>query len=218
MNITIGLNAETLTALNALTAAISGIGSFAPAPAAAQVTSGPAEKAEAKAEKKEEAKADSTAKTTTATEPTGPIYWFSSASGEVGLVQTEDEFKALKKADPKTVKTTETKYNEKIAAKAAAAAKAAETSDEDDTPSEQDVIDAFSAYLPVDLDKEERAVRVAFVKPLLQRFGAKKATELAEAHRKLAINLVQRKMAGEDIDPESADFAEVAAEAEDDLV
>lgn len=217
MNITIGLNAETLSALNALTAAISGIGSFAPSATHAQVTIAPAEKPEAKAEKKEEVKADSTSKTTTSTEPTGPIYWFSSTSGEVGIVQTEDEFKALKKADSKTVKTTETKYNEKLAAKAAAAAKA-EAEDGDDIPSEQDVIDAFSAYLPVDLDKEERAVRVAFVKPLLQRFGAKKATELAEAHRKLAINLVQRKMAGQDIDPESADFAEVAADAEDDLV
>lgn len=205
MNITIGLNAETLTALNALTAAISGIGAGVPAAASAATVTEKASaptKTEVKTETKQEEKPVT-------------IYWFSSASGEVGVVESEDEFKALKKADAKVVKIPETKYQAKLAE--IEAAKNAASADDEEVPTEQDVIDAFSAYLPSDLDKDERAVRAGFVKPLLARFGAKKASELPEEHRKLAINLVQRKAAGQDIDPETDEFEDFDAD-EDSLV
>ena len=165
-----------------------------------------------------------------------------------GKVDTEAEYKALKKKAAGTYKVTESIYNEKLAelkakseadaqakkdaAAAAKADKAAQAKKEAsatkakkeaapaDAPSEEDLIAAFQAYLPKDLSKEERAERHAFVKPLLQRFGAQRATELAEEHRALAINLVQRKMNGEDIDPTSGEFAEVAPydAAEEDVI
>lgn len=194
----IGFNAAALSALNELTQAIRSIGSVTatnPAP----VDTVPTEPVKSKAEPEE---------------PSGAIYWLDNKAGEVGIVDDEAAFKALKKKNANVVKTTESKYKTKLAEIEAAANAAQDEGTDDEPPSVQDVIDAFSAYLPTDLDADERKQRAAFVKPLLERFGAKKATELAEEHRKLAINLVKRKMAGEDIDPTSGKFAEVCEEDE----
>ena len=73
----------------------------------------------------------------------------------------------------------------------------------------KEAFEAGLATLQAQLDAAERKVRHAFVKPMLERFGAAKASEIADEHRALAINLVQRKMAGEDIDPTDAEFEEI---------
>lgn len=202
MQVTIGLNPETLSAISELTAAIRSLGGVATS--SAPVTKTPAATKNADAGKDEGAGADQ------------PIYWFTSSDKSFGVVDTQKAFDALKKKDSKVVKITAEKHN-KMAADKAAADAAAAGGDDEEFPTEQDVLDAFGGYLPPDLDKEERGVRAAFVKPLLARFGAKKASELPEQHRKLAINLVLRKAAGQDIDPESDDYEDFEAE-EDNLV
>lgn len=211
-NIIIGLSPDTIAVLSDLASAIRSISG---ATIKGPVTSGNADagiKADASAVKADQAKAEDK-------KEDAVIYWFSSASGKFGEVVGEEAFAALKKKDAKTVKWTQDKYDKavkKAADEAAAAKAAAENADDDgeEAPSLQDVIDAFGAYLPSDLDKAERAVRAGFVKPLLARFGAGKASELPEEHRRLAINLVQRKAAGQDIDPESDEFEEFDAEVE----
>ena len=80
-------------------------------------------------------------------------------------------------------------------------------------PTEQDLIDAFGAYLDPNLDEDEKAERRAFVGPIVKRFGAKKASAIPEEHRKLALNLLARKVAGEDVDPENDEFQEVDEDA-----
>lgn len=210
LNVTIGLNEETLAALNSLTAAIVGIQGGVAAPAAAASvaeTAKPAAKASTTKPAATKAKADEPEE---AAEPV-TIHWFSSATNTVGVVDSEEAFKALKKKDPKTVKYTEEKYKAKLAELAAADEEEEEASEEDDAPvpTEKDIIAAFGAYLPADLDDEEKAERRPFVKAILDRFGAKKATALPEEHRRLAINLVQRKMAGEDVDVENDEFQAV---------
>ena len=62
-------------------------------------------------------------------------------------------------------------------------------------PTVEDVIAVFSAYLPKDLDAEERKARHAFVKPMLAKFGADKATNLKPEHRAEAIEIIKKKMA-----------------------
>lgn len=211
-NIIIGLSPETIAVLSDLASAIRSIsGTTIKGP----ITSGTAvdgKKAESPASKEDAAKAEDK-------KEDAVIYWFSSASGKFGEVVGEEAFAALKKKDAKTVKWTQDKYEKAVkkAADEAAAAKAAAADSDDDegeVPSLQDVIDAFGAYLPSDLDKAERAVRAGFVKPMLARFGAGKASELPEEHRRLAINLVQRKAAGQDVDPETSEFEEFEAEDE----
>lgn len=140
------------------------------------------------------------------------IYWFSSASNTVGTVDSEDAFKALKKKDAKVVKFTEAKYQAKLA-ELEAAKNASDNSEDDDVPTEQDLIDAFGAYLDPSLDEDEKTERRAFVSPIVKRFGAKKASAIPEEHRKLALNLLARKVAGEDVDPENDDFQEVDEDA-----
>jgi len=207
-NVEIGFNSTALTAISELTQAIRAL-----APAQIVVEKPVVKAAETTKPKVEQQEPE----TPEAAEPE-TIYWFDSAADEVGTVEGEDAFKALKKKRAKLVKFTKSKYDAKVAeleAKAAAAQEEQEEPETDDEPpSVDDVIEVFSSYLPTTLDKAERDERVAFVKPLLERFGAKKATELAEQHRKLAINLVKRKMAGEDIDPTSSKFAEVCEEEE----
>lgn len=95
---------------------------------------------------------------------------------------------------------------------AAAKEKAKAAGSDDDTPSEQDMIDAFGGYLSPDLDKEERKERAAWVRPLVARFGAARASEIAEDDRKLALNLLQRKMAGQEVDAENDDYEEFEAD------
>lgn len=215
-NVTIGLNAETLSALNDLTAAIKGISAAGSTAAPETVVSNTAAEKPAKAETPAtKAKA---AEKEEAAEPV-TIHWYSSASGEVGIVESEAEFKALKKADAKTVKITEDKYRALLAKQEEAEEEQEEeTVEEDDAPipTDKDIIRVFGEYLPKDLDKAERAKRAPFVKAILDRFGAPRATELPEEHRRLAINLVERKLAGEDVDPKKDGYQEVSQDDEDD--
>lgn len=194
LQVTIGFNPEALSAIAELTAAIRGISGGAASTSAPAAT--PAKTTKTKEEPKE----------------TGPITWANHTKGTHGEVADEAAFAALKKKDAKIVKTTAAQH-------AALVAKAEEAAadDDDDIPSEEDVLNAFGGYLPTDLDKAERAIRVKFVKPLLDRFGAAKASQLAPEHRKLAINLVLRKAAGQDVDPEVDEYEEFEAE-EDGLV
>ncbi len=77
-------------------------------------------------------------------------------------------------------------------------------------------------FVSPDLDAEARSANLTFVRAILTRFGVTKAREVAAEHRALVANLIERKVAGEDIDPESSIFAEacphVAADEEEDLV
>lgn len=204
INVTISLNEETKAALNALTAAIAGANVV---PVAAIETQ--AAKTESPAKTTTKATETKTAVKEKAADPV-TIYWFSSASQEVGVVESEEEFKALKKADPKTVKYTEAKYNAFLAKQAEEVEEVeVDEGDTDATPTEQDVIDVFSAFLPVDLSDQLKKERRPFVKAILVRFGAKRASELAEEHRATAINFVERKMSGEDLDPADAEFEDM---------
>lgn len=191
LSVLIGFNPEALSAIAELTAAIRSIGGSAPTTRTATTTA-----------------AATTTKDTSDAAPVS-IKWVDNTRNECGIAADEAEFKALKKSFPKVVKSTDATYEKMLATKAAANA-----ADDDDVPSEADVLAAFGGYLPKNLDKEERALRVEFVKPLLARFGAEKASSLPEEHRKLAINLVLRKAAGQDIDPETDEFEEFDAEEE----
>lgn len=227
--VTIGFNAEALSTIQELTAAIRAIGAGSAGPTTSVVLTGSAKQA-----------APESAASAEAADDKGPFFWANNATGEFGKVETKAAYDKLKKKNDAVFRVPESVYEEKRAAlQAANEAKRQEDIAKKESAKEQpkaekkeaaaaapaasieDVIAVFSSYLPKDLSAEERAVRSAFVKPILERFGAKKATELPEQHRGLAINLVQRKMAGEDVDPATAEYAEVGAaseEAEDDLV
>lgn len=203
LQVTIGFNPETLSAIADLSAAIRGaIGGAAPA-----------------------AKPASTATPTTT--DTGSdddkgndavtIYWGNHTKGVYGIVESEAEFTALKKKDSKLVKLTKTQYDKKLAEQEAAAEAAKKPAATGKVPSEDDLIEAFSTYLPAEgLDEEEKKARRLVVKAIAARFSAKKASEIPAEHRALAINLVQRVNAGQDIDVDDAEFEEFDAEAEDD--
>lgn len=194
LNLTVSFSAETLAAVNGLSAALSTAGvTSAPAASTAAVKAGDAGKVV------DSSKGGEGGGSVT-------IYWFDSAAGTVGTVDSEDAFKALKKKQPKLVKWTKEKYEAKLAEIEAAKSGG---SDDDDIPTEQDLIDAFGAYLDPSLDEDEKKERRAFVGPMVKRFGAKKASEIPEEHRKLALNLLARKEAGEDVDPENDDYQEI---------
>lgn len=200
--LTLNLGEPTLAAINGLAASIaslSGGTSLQPQKPAAATSTKTTEKPAAGADE--------------GGNDTVTIYWFSSATDSVGTVDSEEAFKALKKKDAKVVKIPETKYQAKLAELEKAKAAAAQADDEDDIPSEQDLIDAFGAYLSPDLDEDEKTERRAFVAPIVKRFGAKKASAIPEEHRKLALNLLARKVAGEDVDPENDDFQEIDEDA-----
>lgn len=231
IQITVNLGGETLSAIESLTEAVKSI-NFPQAPVPTDVTVKVAGSAKGDASDESKEKTE------------GPVYWADNDSGDFGKMDTEAEFKARKKKHPTIYLVPKSVYDEKLAklkakneaAQAAAKAEKAEKVEKvekaaagkaekpakvekpakssEPVPTEEELIDAFQQYLPKDLSKEERAARHAFVKPLLTRFGAARATELLPEHRALAINLVLRKLAGEDIDPESSEFAEICAEAE----
>ena len=231
IQITVNLGGETLSAIESLTEAVKSINfPQAPVPTDVVVKVAGSDKGGASDESEEKAAC--------------PVYWADNDSGDFGKMDTEAEFKARKKKLPTIYLVPKSVYDEKLAKlkakneaaqaaakaekaeKAAAAAAKAEKAEKpakaeksakssEPVPTEEELIDAFQQYLPKDLSKEERAARHAFVKPLLTRFGAARATELLPEHRALAINLVLRKLAGEDIDPESSEFAEICAEAEE---
>ncbi len=156
--------------------------------------------------------------TKTEKEPTGPFYWKDADTNYFGKESTKKALDKMLKEKSSIVQIEEVEYakleSELRERNAAAAAKEKESktifSESAKLPEAtvEDVIAAFTKYLPKDLDADERKARHAFVKPLLQRFGADKATNLKPEHRALAIQLVERKMAGEDIDPEGTEFLE----------
>lgn len=201
LEVTIKLDSEALSAINNLSAAIRSAGSV---PTTISTTSAVSSSSEP--------------------EETGPIYWADNSNGKFGIVETEAEYAKLKKKDKGVYKITEDVHAKKVS-EAADAAKKSEKKTEaktetkkvekkaepagDDDLSLEDVVAVFTEFLSKDLDAAERKERASFVKPMLQRFGAAKASELAEEHFALAINLVKRKMAGEDIDPETAEFEEI---------
>lgn len=203
LNVLIGFNPEALLAISELTAAIRSIGGGASTTPAVTTTTAKTTAAKTTAAKTtvDDNADDDNADTT--------VKWVDNKAKTFGTVADEAAFKALKKKSPNAVKATDAQYDKMVALKA-------EEEQDDDVviPSLDDVMDAFGGYLPSDLDKAERAERAKFVKPLLARFGAGKASELPEEHRALAINLVLRKAAGQDIDPETDEFEEFEAEEE----
>ena len=206
--LTLNLGEPTLAAINGLAASIASLSGGAAIPSKPAASA-----ANVKAGDKGAAKDTSTGTDADDSSTNVTIYWFSSATDSVGTVDSEEAFKALKKKDAKVVKIPETKYQAKLAELEKAKAAAAQADDEDDIPTEQDLIDAFGAYLNPDLDEDEKTERRAFVGPIVKRFGAKKASAIPEEHRKLALNLLARKVAGEDVDPENDDFQEIDEDA-----
>lgn len=197
LQVTIGFNPETLSAIGDLAAAIrSAIGGAAP----------------------------TSPKTSTAVVDKGgedkggdavTIYWGNHTKATYGVVESEEAYAALKKKDAKLVKLTKAQYDKKLAEIKKAADEAAATGG-GDLPSEDDLIEAFSTYLPAEgLDEATKKERRAIVKAIATRFGATKASAIGEKDRALAINLVQRVNAGQDIDVDDAEFEEFEAEEDD---
>lgn len=210
MQVTIGFNPEALSAISELTAAIRGLsgGVAAPKTAAASTAAVKTGAGDTVVET-EGGEGEATVVT---------IWWGNNITGTFGIVDSEEALKALKKKDPKVVKLSETQYKKKVA-EAAAAAKAAKekpAATDAELPSEEDLVEVFSTYLPATgLDEETKKERRAFVKAVAARFGVAKASLIGEDDRALAINLVQRKAAGQDIDPEDAEFEEFDADEDD---
>ncbi|MBO6279746.1 MAG: hypothetical protein J6N20_20350 [Pseudomonas sp.] len=200
LQVTIGFNPETLSAIADLAASIRGaIGGAAPAakPAGAATTT-----------------------STTSTEDKGgeavTIYWGNHAKATYGIVESDEAYNALRKKDAKLVKLTKAQYDKKLAEIAKAAEEAKKPAAGGYIPSEEDLIEAFSTYLPAEgLEEAEKKARRLIVKAIAKRFEAAKASEIPEEHRALAINLVQRVNAGQDIDVEDAEFEEFEADEDD---
>lgn len=89
-------------------------------------------------------------------------------------------------AKASTAKKTETKKEEP--------ADDSDDSGSDNVPSEMDVRQAFGGFLKID-EGDEREARKAFVKKLLKKFGAERATEIDEGDRSAAIEAVQAEQA-----------------------
>lgn len=171
----------------------------------------------------------SQAEKVTETTDKGPFLWANHKTGEFGKVSTKAAYDKLKAKDADVVRVTESQFKELSAEakKREAEEKAAKKTMKKDKPRKADagvpdkaeLIEVFSEFLPKDLDKETRIERREFVTTILQRFGATKVSNLDDSHWALAIELVQRKLAGEDIDPSEADFDQFDEDSdEDDLV
>lgn len=123
-----------------------------------------------------------------------PIYWHIPGTEEFGSVDTEAEWKKLKKAKAKAVKIPESKYQSLVEA-------ASGTDDEGDTgefsdriqalidevpeePTVEDIAELFKKYLPKDLAKPERAARADIIKPILEAVNAEKATVVKDGDRR----------------------------------
>lgn len=143
------------------------------------------------AAEKTEAKADT--KTETKAEDSGPGYWKTPDGTEVGEFANAKEFAAAQKQrDVKLVKIPKATYSKLLKEIKERAAKNAETEagEDGDQPTENDLIEAFKAYLPKDLDADERKVRQGKVRPFLDGKGVKKATELDASDYAEAIDFV----------------------------
>jgi hypothetical protein len=123
-----------------------------------------------------------------------PIYWHIPGTEEFGSVDTEAEWKKLKKAKAKAVKIPESKYQTLVEA-------ASGTDDEGDTgefsdriqalidevpeePTADDITDLFKKYLPKDLEKAERDARAEIIKPILAGVKALKASAVKDDDRR----------------------------------
>lgn len=125
-----------------------------------------------------------------------PIYWHIPGTEEFGSVDTEAEWKKLKKAKAKAVKIPESKYQTLVEA-------ARGTDDEGDAdtgefsgriqalidevpedPTVEDIAELFKKYLPKDLAKPERAARADIIKPILEAVNAEKATVVKDGDRR----------------------------------
>ena len=125
-----------------------------------------------------------------------PIYWHIPGTEEFGSVDTEAEWKKLKKAKAKAVKIPESKYQTLVEA-------ASGTDDEGDAdtgefsdriqalidevpedPTVEDIAELFKKYLPKDLAKPERAARADIIKPILEAVNAEKATVVKDGDRR----------------------------------
>lgn len=208
MQVTIGFNPEALSAISELTAAIRSLSGGVVNTTVNTVT----KSADKPAAKPADVKPDDENADVVV------IWWGNNTAGTFGTVDSEEAFKALKKKDAKVVKLTEAQFEKKTAeaAKAAKAAASKPAATDAELPSEDDLVEAFSTYLPAEgLDEATKKERRAFVKAVAARFGVAKASLIPEDDRALAINLVQRKAAGQDIDPEDAEFEEFDAEEDD---
>lgn len=214
----VALDEDTLAAINGLTAAIGTALRSAPGTIDAPEAAAPAKKSSA--------------------EDKGPFYWRSKAEGTVGEAASLAAYNKLKKADDSIFRITADMYDarikslaeeteqeeakvEKAEKKPKPKAKAKpEKAEATEVPTEKELISAFAAYLPKDLPAGERTERRAFVSAMLQRLGAEKVSQIAEKHRALAVAAVTSKAAGEDIDPEEADWDAffTASEDEDDML
>lgn len=221
MNITlnIAVNEETLSAINTLAEAIRTVnGSAVTGTPDAGSKTAPAK--ETKAVSKPAASKPA-AKTSA---DKGPFYWANYTTNEHGEAANKAAYDKLKAADDDVVRITKAKFDELEAAAAEEAEEAeapketksakgkAAAKDEPAEVTKADLIETFTGFLPKDLDAESRAERREFVSTMLQRFGADKVSNLLEEHWATAIDLVNRKLAGEDID------LSLASDMDDDLV
>ncbi len=147
----------------------------------------------------------------------GPFFWANLKKGTQGQIDTKAEFEKLKKKDKDLILVTETKYKALVAA-------AEESSEEggSDAPAltKDQLAKIAQAFLPKELPKEERPARLDFIKALLERFGegAAKLTEIPEANFGIVGNLIERKNAGQDVDPESDGYEALEEESEDSMI
>lgn len=212
INVNIKLDEEALSALNGIAAALAGLQGGTPVAAdtSAAVT----------ADKK-------------AAEDKGPFLWANHQTGAFGKAASKAAYDKIKAKDSDVVRVTQTQYDglvakadadkkakaEEAKAEKAAATKAEKTETKAEKPAVPEkaaLIEAFTAFLPKDLEAEERTERREFVTAVLQRFGATKVSTLNESHWALAIELVNRKLAGEDVDPTKANFDQFDDAGEDD--
>lgn len=230
MNITVSVKVqdELVSAINNLAAAFAAAGPIV-STEAANVTPR-VEKAEAKTSAK-------TTRTKAKTEEKGPFLYANHSTGEFGSVDTKAEYDALKAEDSDIVRVTQAQYDALAAkaeagddeAEAKAEAKKAEAKKTESkktekakteksksaAPSKAELVETFRGFLPEDLDAEERAERRQFIAALLQRYGVERVRDLAEAHWGEAVDLIQRKLAGEDIDPTAANLGEGQGDEDD---
>src|SRR5690625_4636143 len=216
MNITlnIAVNEETLSAINTLAEAIRTVNGSA-------VSGTPDDGSKIAPAKETKAASKPSAKTSAYK---CPFFWTNYTTKEHGGATIKAAYVKLKASDDAVLRSTKAKFDELEGAAAEEAEEAeapketksakgkAAAKDEPAEVTKTDLIETFTGFLPKDLDAETRAERREFVATMLQRFGADKVSNLLEEHWSTAIDLVNRKLAGEDID------LSLASDMDDDLV
>ena len=167
-------------------------------------------------------------KTSDAGKTAEPIYYKNPKNAEeFGTVETEAEWKKLKKATPSLIKIPVNMYEELVAA----ASKVGGGDDDGDVsefvagriasfpeePEESDIVTLFQGYLSQDLDKAERTKRAGLIKPILESVNAPKATAVkAEDRRDVMVAVTKAMEAHIEETDQTSPFAE--ADEEDGLV